>query len=154
MILDLKYFFLAYEEAMETKDIECLEDASKYLDWLSSQCNHKDFLEFLSEYPFYETIQAGAHNLYGPVEMYETNAEFPELSGKYIILGSAPNGDFIASPLPLMECVGFICHDHLDMPEFPEFVEVSKSFGKFFYDSWHVEGYPCDYWDVVHSKNK
>ena len=152
MKLDLKYFWLAYKEAMESDEIECLEDASKYIEWIAAQSIHKEFIEFVSEYPFYETIQACAHNLYGPVEIYETNIEYSELAGKYIILGSAPNGDFIASPLPKMECIGFICHDHIDMPEFPKFVEVSNSFGKFFYNSWHIEDSPCDYWDVVNSK--
>ena len=72
------------------------------------------------------------------------------LAEKFVVIGGASNGDYIAIPLARPGEVGFVNHETLDDAHgVCEYVAVCNSIGEIYYNSWNKKGFPMDYYDAV-----
>jgi hypothetical protein len=80
----------------------------------------------------------------------ERTEEFEMLGSRYIVIGSAPNGDLIVLPRKSLDTIGFVSHEEfVDEEDVVKYIPVDTSIGRFYYNSWNVEGYPVDYYDAA-----
>lgn len=103
------------------------------------------------EYPFASFVQLYACEFNGPESIKEETEEFKSIPKDYIVIGSAGNGDPIAIPKNTWHTIGYIRHEEIDYDEnsLAKYCPVSKSIGEFYYNTWHKDNFPCDYYAAL-----
>lgn len=150
-----KLFWLAYNEGMGTDKLDLVEQLSTtQKKWLNENLTNETFRQFIAKYPFIDDVQLCANNFYGPRNIIKWTEEYDSIKKEYIIIGSSSNGDFIAIPRNSWESIGYISHEEFgyDKNGLVNYCPVSRSsIGEFFYNTWHVDNYPVDYYEAVKS---
>jgi hypothetical protein len=154
--IDEKLFWEAYKEAMGSNEVTLLETIPKNLEsWLTANIVHKDFLNFIIRYPFQGDVQLCANYFYGPALIMKSTEEYKTIKKEYLVIGSSSNGDFIVLPRSTWETIGYISHDEFgyDESDLLKYCPVSKkSIGEFYFNTWHIKDYPCDYYEALRNK--
>lgn len=152
MNLNSALFWASYRQANETHDVNCMpsEEAAPLLAWIGARLDSREFLELIREFPLRGDEQFCAHYFFGPQGMKNSTESSRLIAEKYLVVGSAPNGDYIAITLAKPHRVGFVNHETLDdRTGVCDYVGVADDLGEFYYNSWNVAGYPCDYFEAV-----
>ncbi len=155
--LDSKLFWSAYKEANDKDEVQVLESILPSLkEWLVKNIEFKELLDLILEYPFVDSIQLCCNDFYGPEGIKENTEMFKLIKDSYVVVGSAPNGDWIAIPRNKWDSIGYISHDEFGYDDSDElnYCAVSNSIGEFFYNTWKVKNYPCDYYEAIEYKEK
>lgn len=150
--LDEELFWKAYKEAMESENMTLIKIVPTNLrNWLCVNITHPKFLEFILRYPFIGDVQLCANHFYGPELIKKSTEEFQTIKNRFIVIGCSGNGDFISIPRDTWESVGYISHDEFgyDKNDLLNYCPVSKSIGEFYYNTWNVKDYPCDYYQAI-----
>lgn len=148
-------FWSAYKEANEEDEIQILEAILPSVkEWLAKNIECKELLDLLFEFPFADSIQLCCNYFYGPEAIRENTEMYTSINKSYIVVGSAANGDWIAIPRSKWDSIGYISHDEFgyDLSDEIKYCAVSNSIGEFFYNTWKVVDFPCDYYEAIEYK--
>lgn len=121
--------------------------------WLRARNLPERLTHFLSRYSPREELWAGAGALFTEGRIMKFNDDFPSaLESGLLLLGSAPNGDWIAVDVREWGgATGYISHEH-DWEGAPRqfFIGVAPSVGEFVHrqNSEGDESLPDDYWEA------
>jgi len=123
--------------------------------WLRKNIPLASLVEFIEEEQWVESCQLCASYFNSAAEIMKWTNEYETLGTRFIVLGSAPNGDFIVVPRLKFDSIGFVSHEEFgyDETDLVKYIPVSQSVGELYYNSWNVEEYPCDYYDAEDSTN-
>ena len=128
------------------------EISDKDVRYIRQHLPHREFAEYLIEKSFAGDNQFCAQNVYSIPEMIRENTrkDYGAATEHHFIIGSAPDGDSVALSVDQQsQQIGFIAHEGIEnMP----FIGVSDSISDFFWNSWHVDDYPTDYWEAKTSQ--
>ena len=148
MQIDLKVMDAALKAGMGGARITRLPKLdAKEVEWIQHYIPIPGFKEYLLNNAFAKECQFCAHNLYSVKLMIEANTDdyFPGVTKRYLIIGSAPNGDSIAVDKKGYSKIGFIGHED---PDNWSFIGVDTSISDFFWKSWNEDGYPFDFYQA------
>ncbi len=146
---------MAYKETMETDTCIIEELSMEQRKWLDENVINEEFRQFITEYPFCDDVQLCANDFFGPASIIKWTDEYQSIKKDYIVIGSAANGDWIAIPKNTWESIGYVSHEEFgyDQSDLLKYCPVSRnSIGEFFYNTWHVDNYPCDYYEAVETE--
>ena len=145
-------FWDAYREANQTDSVSLMRPrtAGRWIREIESEIDCPELIGFLREWPFAESAQLCAHYFYSPREMVKETRAHTALRDRFFAVGCAANGDFIVIPKACQSEVGFVDHETLDDKlGVCKYVAVAKSIGEIYFNSWHKQGYPGDYYEAI-----
>lgn len=156
MSLNPKLFSAAYKQANKSDEVDCMspEEAAPLLDWIRARLANPELLNLLAEFPLSGDEQLCAHYFFGLRAIKESTESSRLLAEKYLVVGSAANGDYIVIPFGNPLEVGFVNHETLDdVRGICEYVCVSHDLGEFYYNSWNQNGFPGDYYEAIRTRD-
>lgn len=152
MIVNPHLIWRAYKQASETDEVACMlpEDARPYLDWISKHIDCEELIGFLEEWPFADDEQLCASYILSLEHMKEYTQSNVLLERDFLVVGSAPNGDYIVIPRKRPTEVGFVDHEILDdRNDICNYIRIADSMGELYFNSWNKDDFPCDYYDAL-----
>src|SRR4051812_36599282 len=84
--------------------------APDVLRWLHINLPHPELLRFIEAESWAEERQLCAGYMASASGIMERTEEFKALGSRYIVLGTAPNGDPIVLPRKSLDTIGFVDH--------------------------------------------
>lgn len=123
--------------------------------WLRENIPLTELVNFIEVEQWADTCQLCASYFHSAQELMNWTNMYESLGSHFVVIGSAPNGDWIVIPRAKFDSVGFVSHEEFgyDETDLVKYLPVSKSVGELYYRSWNFDFYPCDYYEAKDAEN-
>ena len=126
--------------------------AAADLAWLRANIPDPAYVDFLVVNGVNWAKQACCQNFFGARLIVENTMMWRTIAAAFVVVGTAASGDFIAIPRKTWDSIGYISAGRFGYDRdsrVPYVQAAAESVGHFFYASWHLDGFPCDYEEAV-----